>query len=215
MDAYADLLELIRTGEMPHDIAMSESSLAERLGMSRTPVREALRVLDAQGLVVSRGRGVRVRVPGTRELEEAFETRAALEGYAAESAAVSQGAGLLLPARMSEVERLASQCAQVTRTRGPGAGAEANRLFHLTLAALAGNSQIDGLLEVVWEQIAISTRAGLTVGMRIETVQHEHEEILNAIRLGRAKEARDAVTHHVSQTRCAIQQDEIVTEEHT
>lgn len=212
MDAYASLLDLIRTGEMTHDMTVSESSLAERLGTSRTPVREALRVLDAQRLVISRGHGVRVRVPGARQLAEAFEARAALEGYAAESAAVAQGAGLLFPARLHEVEHLASQCDEATRARGPQAGAEENRQFHLALAALAENSQIEGLLEVVWEQIAIATRAGLTVEPRIEAVHHEHEEILVAIRHGRPEEAREAVTHHISQTRRAVQQDGRATE---
>lgn len=199
MDAYSGLLGLIRSGELT-DSKVSESSLADRLGMSRTPVREALRVLDAQSLVISRGRGVRVRVPGARELTEAFETRCALEGYAAQRAAEVQRAGLLLPARLLDVEGLAERCDEVTRTQGPSAGAAANRSFHLATAALAGNQQINALLVVVWDQIAIASRAGLTAQPRMSAVHDEHHGILRAIRDGNPERARAAATRHIDQT---------------
>lgn len=213
MDAYDGLLDLIRSGELNGDTKVSESSLAHRLGMSRTPVREALRVLDAQNLVISRGRGISVRIPGDRELEDAFETRCALEGHAAQVAATSHRAGLVLPIRVREVEHLAQRCDEVTRTQGPDAGAEANRQFHLAVAALAGNRQIDALLTVVWDQIAIATRAGLTEKLRIGAVHHEHEGILVAIRDGEPEQARDAVTRHIDQTRYVAERDDGTKEE--
>ncbi|MGB3484923.1 MAG: GntR family transcriptional regulator [Mycobacterium sp.] len=201
MDAYDGLLGLIRTGELRGDVKVSESSLAEQLGVSRTPVREALRVLDAQRLVVSQGRGVRARVPGARELTEAFETRCALESFAAQQAATSQRAGMLLPARLREVERLAASCDQATRMAGALAGAEENRRFHLALAALAGNSQINTLLTAVWDQITIAARAGLTTTPRADDVHREHEAILQAITSGQPDHARSAVSAHVDHTR--------------
>ena len=213
MDAYDGLLGLIRSGELTGDTKVSESSLANRLGMSRTPVREALRVLDAQSLVVSRGRGVCVRVPGTRELREAFETRCALEGYAAQRAAEAHHAGLLLPARLREVEYLAERCDEVTRTQGPSAGAEANRHFHLAPAALADNRQIDALLAVVWDQIAIASRAGLTAHPRMNAVHDEHEDILCAIRDGNPERARIAATRHIDQTQHLAEQGHETQEE--
>lgn len=200
MDAYEGLLSLIRAGELDGGAKVSELSLAQRLGVSRTPVREALQVLDAQGLVDSRGRGVRVRVLRDRELAEAFQVRCALEGFAVQRAAVAQRQGLLLPAHLREVERLAAACDEVTRSGGPGAGAEANRVFHLALASLAGNRQIDSLITLVWDQIAIATRAGLTEPRRIEAVHHEHEAILSALRAGDPARARGAVETHIGQT---------------
>ena len=201
MDAYGGLLELIRSGELAADTKVSEAALAERLGVSRTPVREALRVLDAQRLVISQGRGVRVRVPGARELSEALHTRCALEGYAAQEAARAQRAGLLLPARLREAERLAAACDTATRAEGPVAGAEANRTFHLAVAALAGNGQINALLSSVWEQILIATRAGLTATPRVRNVHREHRAILRAVADGLPDQARTAVTVHGEGTR--------------
>lgn len=193
-------MSLIRTGELDGGAKVSESSLAERLGVSRTPVREALQVLDAQGLVNSRGRGVRLRVLGERALAEAFQTRCALEGFAVQCAARAQSEGLLLPARLREVEQLAVACDKATRLSGAAAGADANRVFHLALAALAGNSQIDSLLTVIWDQISIATRAGLTEPPRIDSVHHEHEDIVSALRAGDPSRARGAVEAHIGQT---------------
>lgn len=213
MDAYSGLLDLIREGQLDGAVKVSESSLATRLGMSRTPVREALRVLDAQNLVVSRGRGITVRVPGARELREAFETRSALEGHAAWLAADAQRAGLLLPARVREVEHLAARSDELTREEGPDAGAGANRRFHLATAALAGNRQIDDLLSVVWDQIGIATRAGLTAPSRVGAVHLEHEDILSAIRDGDPERARAAVDRHIDRTRHVAGSGDQPTEE--
>lgn len=153
--------------------------------MSRPLGCETLRALEAQGLAVGRGYEVRIRVLDARQLEESFEVRAAPVGHAAESVALTQGAGLLLRARDCGVGQLVRQSAEVTRDRGQEAGAEANRLFHAALVALAVKSQIDRLLEIAWEQIVMSTRAGLMVEPRVEAAGHE--EALNAIREGRAK----------------------------
>lgn len=200
MDAYDGLLNLIRSGSFDVDTKVSELSLAETLGMSRTPVREALRVLDAQGLVESRGRGVRVRVPKQRELAEAFDTRCALEAHAAQAAAQAQRDGLLLPARLREARLLAVRCDEATRTEGPAAGAAANRAFHLAVSALAGNAQLQGFLEVIWDQITIATRAGLTLPPRIHDVHAEHEALLAAITAGDPAGARAAAEHHIGRT---------------
>lgn len=207
------MLSLIRTGELD-GARVSESSLAARLGVSRTPVREALQVLDAQGLVNSRGRGVRLRIPDERALADALQTRSALEGFAVQCAARAQREGLLLPARLREVERLAVACDKATRSSGAAAGADANHAFHLALAALAGNSQIDSLLTVIWDQIAIATRAGLAKAPRIDSVHHEHEEILSALRAGDSSRARAAVEAHIGLTEQAIHDDPDETKEY-
>lgn len=171
-------------------------------------MREALSGLDAQGLVVSQGRGVRLRVPTIPELVEALEVRMALEGFAVARAAQRQQDGLLLPARIRSVQALAAECDARTRNSGPGAGAAANRGFHLALAALADNEKLDGHLEVLWDQFLIATRAGLSTTSRVHDVHAEHQQILHALTHGDAEQAGSAVEGHIAATIENIQKEQ-------
>ena len=84
----AALERAILFGELPPGTMLRQEQLAEQFGVSRTPIREALRRLDALGLVVFRpNRGVLVRAPSRDELRQTIVARAALEGAAAELAA--------------------------------------------------------------------------------------------------------------------------------
>src|SRR5512133_3409237 len=84
----AALERAILFGELPPGTMLRQEQLAEQYGVSRTPIREALRRLDALGRVVCRpSRGVRVRAPSRDELRQTIGARAALEGAAAELAA--------------------------------------------------------------------------------------------------------------------------------
>lgn len=201
-------MALIRSGELPVGERMSEASLAQRLGVSRTPVREALSGLDTQGLVVSQGRGVSLRVPTAAELVDALDMRMALEGFAVSRAAQRQREGLLMPVRIRAAEALSVECDAQTRTGGPQAGAEANRRFHLALAALADNQKLNEQLEVLWDQFLIATRAGLTTVNRVHDVHAEHQQILRALTLGDATQARSAVEGHIAATIESIQQEQ-------
>ncbi|HIW62651.1 MAG TPA: FCD domain-containing protein [Candidatus Stackebrandtia excrementipullorum] len=153
---------------------------------------------------------MRLRVLGERALAEAFQTRCALEGFAVQCAARAQSEGLLLPAHLREVEHLAVACDKATRS----SGAAADRVFHLALAALAGNSQIDSLLTVIWDQTPIATRAGLTEPPRINSVHHEHEDILSALRAGGSGRTRGAVEAHIGQTEQTIHVEPDETKEY-
>src|SRR5690349_23874271 len=97
MTVYDQLRDLIVGGDIPAKI--SESELAERLQVSRTPVREALERLHGDGLVDARGRGVRLKTLDARELRAVYRVRAALEGLTAELAAERQQAGEIAPAK--------------------------------------------------------------------------------------------------------------------
>ncbi|MDZ7907162.1 MAG: GntR family transcriptional regulator [Gemmobacter sp.] len=86
--AYRRLLEDIRAGSLPPGTRLRETELAERLGISRTPVREAIRQLEADGLVIHLPRqGATVRSLDYAEVIELYEMRAVLEGTAARLAA--------------------------------------------------------------------------------------------------------------------------------
>src|SRR4051812_47589871 len=125
MTVYDELRELIVSGELP--VRISESELAERLRVSRTPVQEALERLHGDGLVDARGRGVRLVSLDASALRAVYRVRAALEALTAELVAERHGAGEIAPAAFVELERLADAADSATRAADLTAGAACNR----------------------------------------------------------------------------------------
>ncbi|UOQ44194.1 GntR family transcriptional regulator [Halobacillus salinarum] len=92
MNAYDYIKTAILHGEFPPKMRLTEEYLAEKLKLSRTPIREALRKLEAEGLTVAMKRGVRVRHFTKLDVQQIYELRTLLEGYAASQAAIHRTA---------------------------------------------------------------------------------------------------------------------------
>ena len=147
--AYEFIHRMIATGELTAGSQVSELSLAREIGISRTPVREAIRQLAAEGLVEQVPRfGTIVRTPGRQELAELYEIREALEGYAAGKAASRIGDD-----DIKLLKQLCDEMAQVGReVRALGAEAAEDDLlkrflaadlgFHLVVLRAAGNRRM-------------------------------------------------------------------------
>lgn len=195
------------TGGIREDERTAESQLAERLGVSRTPVREALQRLESDGLVRAQGRGVRLWILSTHELAQLHAARAGLEGWAAFLAAQRVAGGEVAPARLDELEMLAAQTHKLTMSGDLPRAVEANRAFHQAIAALADNPVISTTLERWWDQVIISTRKSLQSSERTQAVHTEHEVILDALCLGDATKARAAVEAHAFATRNALDEN--------
>ncbi|UOE45719.1 GntR family transcriptional regulator [Agromyces larvae] len=204
MTVYDDLRDLVVSGGLDPADRISETALAQRLEVSRTPVREALQRLDAEGLVHAAGRGIRVRLTVGRDLADLFEARAALEAHAAARLAELVAAGELAPARLAELDRLADATDATTRSGDLAAAAEGNRAFHLRVAELAGNRVIVDTLRAYWDRITVSTRAYLAAGDRAATVDDAHRDLLAAIAAGDPRAAATAAREHAMTTAAAI-----------
>jgi DNA-binding GntR family transcriptional regulator len=195
MTVYDQLRELIVGGDLPDRV--SESELAERLHVSRTPIREALERLHGDGLVDARGRGVRLKTLDPSQLRAVYRVRAALEGLTAELVAERQAAGEIAPA---ELERLARAADEATRAGDLAAGAAHNRAFHLRIAELADNPPALDALRRIWDQIVVSTRRSLVAPARATAVDAEHRRLLDAIAMADPAEAAAAARTHVLNT---------------
>jgi DNA-binding GntR family transcriptional regulator len=198
MTVYDELRELIVAGALPAKI--SESELAGRLQVSRTPVREALERLHGDGLVDARGRGVRLIALSAHELRHVYRVRAALEALTAELVAERQAAGEIAPAALTALGRLARAADEATRNADLTSGAARNRAFHLTLAELAANPPALDALRRIWDQIVVSTRRSLVAPARAQAVDDEHRRLLAAIEQGDAGGAAEAAKTHVLNT---------------
>jgi DNA-binding GntR family transcriptional regulator len=192
---YAAIRERISSGSLPRGGRVHQEDLAEELGVSRTPVREALRRLAAEGLVEMRtNRGARVADVDQGGMRGAYEARLVVEPGAARLAAQQQLAEPL--ARMR-----AAVDAQRRAVRSVQRSFEANRAFHLALVAASGNEFLIQLAERLWV-----ARIGATIYERqVETQERmlldarEHEQILEAIEAGDARRAESLTRRHLGE----------------
>lgn len=211
MTVYESLRAMVMTGDLREGERVAESHLAEQLGVSRTPIREALQRLEGDGLVVAQGRGVRVRMLDRAELNDLYSARAGLEGWAAYQAAQRVRSGEVAPARLAALETMAGQTHSLTLSGDLARAVESNRSFHEAVAALAENPVVSRTLERWWDQIIISTRRSLQAHERTQAVHAEHEGILHALRGGDAPAARAAVEAHALATCTALADHESET----
>ena len=201
----------VLSGEIPTGTWLRQETLAAEFGVSRTPVREALRKLQASGLVEMRPqRGALVRMPSARDVREAYEVRAELEGLAAGVAATRIHDEELQ--RLREAQELfrrsvASLLAWRER-RAPGeppprAAREewnrANDLFHLAILEAAGNRRLQATLadlhqsfprDLTWMALGANARL-------LKANVAQHEAVLAAIEAHDGVEARRLMIEHV------------------
>ena len=203
---YRQLREQIVSGVYRAGDRLPEVSLSTALAVSRTPVREALRRLESDGLVHGSGRGVTVTAMSTAELRHAHAVRGALDALAAELAADRQRAGRLAPAALADLETQAGQLEQITAAGDLELAADLNRRFHLGIAELAGNPIAAQILDRLWNQITVSARVSLAPSERPNAVAAEHRELLAAIGRGdRALAGRIAANHATATASAASQ----------
>jgi DNA-binding GntR family transcriptional regulator len=198
--AYADLRRLLLAGEYRPGERLAEVALAERLGMSRTPVREALRRLQADGLVEGSWRGVAVPLLEPAEIGHAYELRAALEALTAEAAARRVRDGRVPRAELDTLRAHAERAKAETARGDLSAALEHNRNFHGAIASMAANPIVADVLVRVWDRIAISTRDSLAPAHRGDEVAEEHDRLVAAIAEGQPEPAEAIARAHVLAT---------------
>jgi DNA-binding GntR family transcriptional regulator len=172
--AYDRLLEEIRHGTLPPGARLREVELAERLGISRTPVREALRLLEADGLVEHLPRqGASLRRLGYAEVMELYEMRAVLEGTAARLAARA--------ASDLELRELQAINADMTAATAPESVARLNRQFHHALINAAKNRYLQRAIGAMARTLLILGPSTLFDPDRSAAAAAEHDALLRRL----------------------------------
>lgn len=188
--AYRRLLEEIRRGELQPGARLRETELAERLGISRTPVREAIRLMETDGLVVHVPRqGATIRVLDYPEVMELYEMRAVLEGTAARLAARS--------ASDLEIDELASLNEELAATTDPRVAFELNRQFHMTLLDAAKNRYLVKSVSALEKTLLILGPSTLIEAERARKAVVEHNEVLAALRARDGAQAEAMMRAHI------------------
>lgn len=197
--AYLRLQEAIREGAVRHGPLYSENELAETLGMSRTPVREAVIALTREGLLeVSAQRGFRVRRLSAEEQAEVFDLRALLESYV-----VRRLAGDAPEGAVAQLSAVLDRQDGVARDGQRSQFLAIDEEFHLLMPHLAGLARTRDTLGRLRGAMWLLGREALTRPERDKAVLDEHRAIVTAIASGDPDAAADAVVTHLTNTAAA------------
>jgi DNA-binding GntR family transcriptional regulator len=186
----AQLRNAILAGEFKEGQSLSLTDISTRLGISRTPVREAFQTLAAEGFIELRmNKHALVRGIGLKFIRDHYQMRILLEGEAVYCAACNR----------MDTSELAQLTGEV-KSRLPDLSSEVftcyNQCFHVALWEAADNRLLEGYLMGLWN--------GPSKGRTVSNIDHyvhsirEHEEIIAAIAEGRGEDARRCMHDHVS-----------------
>jgi DNA-binding GntR family transcriptional regulator len=194
--AYDYLRTIVLADPAAQGTFLNEQEIADRIGVSRTPIREALLMLSAEELVrLVPKRGAYIPELTASELRELLELRGVLERFAAERALAANSAPL------DELRAaLADQKGKDDRTF-----IEADTRFHTILIRAAGNETLTRTYETLRARQVVSGLVALQGAThRREAVLAEHEAIVDALAAGEAGPAKDAITAHLDATLRAL-----------
>ncbi|MGX0877288.1 DNA-binding GntR family transcriptional regulator [Roseovarius sp. MBR-154] len=190
-DAYALILEAIDIGVFKPGDRLVESDLAERFGVSRTPIREALQRLETQSMLSRDGRSLIVASLDYNQLAELYVVRAELEGLAAALAARH--------ATPEEVRVLRDMVEDDRALLGkPSDMARANRRFHKQIHLSSHNRFLVQQLDLVHRSMALLATTSLAAVGRDEDALREHDAIVTAIEAHDSEAAAQALRDHIS-----------------
>ena len=210
--AYKLIRKRLLAGSIPPGGRLSDDALAKELGISRSPVREAITQLTSEGLVEYRPRsGAYMRVPEPREVEEWYETRAALEGCAA-----LRAAGRITETQLADLRRLLGEMLDVIKAcrQQPAKIADAplrerflelDLAFHMLILRASGNRWIVKLVDDCRLMTTVFGHVHIEHDLRLLSRTHlGHARILRALAKRDAQQARRVMEAHIHLAQQAV-----------
>ena len=190
-DAYSLILDAIDAGLFKPGDRLVETDLAERFGVSRTPVREALQRLETQSLLTRDGRSLIVASLDHTQIAELYIVRAELEGLAARLAARHA---------TEEEQQVLLDLAQMTlpSAASPGELVRDNRRFHKQIHLASHNRYLVQQLDLVHRSMVLMETSTLSVAGRLKIASDEHWKIAQAIAARDEEAAYNALKSHIS-----------------
>ena len=201
---YEEVAERLRTRIFAHEMApgtwIDEQAVASEFGISRTPMREALKVLASEGLVrLEPRRGCYVAELSEQDLDEIFPVMALLEGRVAFEAATR-----LTDADLGRLETLHASLEKYATANDADRFFEANQAFHSALQEIAGNRWLKQTIDDARKVIKLTRRDSLRLEGRLKQSLTEHRAILQALRDHNPDAAGRAMHDHLLSGRAAV-----------
>ena len=195
---YEDVAEKLREQIFAHELApgswLDEQSLAAAFGISRTPMREAIKVLASEGLITTKmNKGAYVTEVDRRDLEQIFTVLSLLEGQAAKETAMKATED-----QLTQLDNLHHRLEKAAADRDTGQFFEINVKFHELIQEIAGNKWMNGVIEDLRKVLKLQRRDSLSRNGRLMSSLIEHREILQAILKRDPQEAELAMRKHLA-----------------
>ncbi len=187
------VLTSILRGELQPGQRITEPAIANKLGVSRVPVREVLRELESAGMVESRKHtGVFVRRLSRQETADLYELRAVLDAFAGKRAAAQPNPPLIkaLKVHLAAMEQSATNA-------DVAAYYDANLRFHWNIVSASGNAQIIDTYRGTVQKLHLARLTNLSSSVSMKASVREHRAIFNAIRLAKPIDCETLMAHHV------------------
>jgi len=192
-EVYDNLLDALMDGRLSPGDRLVMDRLADDLGVSRSPVRDALLRLHREGVVEPGGkRGYLVRAASDSDIHDFYAARMAVEGFAAE---LLQGAGADAWVFLRDLlESLSAKATASVRE-----SFEANRLFHRGVVEVTGNSYLVDMFDTIWNRSRTAlTYRDFAAAYPYDEFVPEHTELLDALERARPKTARNLMVQHIT-----------------
>jgi DNA-binding GntR family transcriptional regulator len=203
--AYEAIRQSILSSQWKIGELYNEKAIAADLGISRTPVREALLELASQDLIIFLPRrGLMVNRFTRRDVDEIFELRKAIELAAVEKITVASP-----PFDLFEIEESLLNQRKAVKQKDYLAFMEADRLFHTSFSELTNNRRLIAILENIRDMIHVMGVKALALEGRALEVMEEHQTIFKAVKKGNIEEARRAMAYHLDQSKEAVVESEL------
>ncbi len=195
---YEDVAERLRAQIFAHELApgswLDEQSLAQQFGISRTPMREAIKVLASEGLVTTKmNRGAYVTEVDRRDLEQIFTVLSLLEGQAAK-----ETASKATEEELNLLDDLHHRLEKAAADRDVEQFFEINVKFHELIQDIASNAWMNGVIADLRKVLKLQRRDSLTRTGRLQNSLLEHREILQAILKRDPTAAEAAMRKHLA-----------------
>ncbi len=197
----ADMLRnMIMTGKLVEGDKVNENDLCETLGISKTPLREALRVLSGEGLIrLVANRGAFVTKPTFEEIAEMFDVMSLLEGFCARAACKK-----MTPKDFVRLEKLHAKLEESFQRHDQEDYIRINDQYHSLVQQIAGNRTLNQIVKSLRKKILLYRFQSLNLPARFEHSIREHRELLDAFRQRNHLRAEALMREHLQNQSAAL-----------
>lgn len=200
IEVATKLRAMISSSELEPGSWLDEQGLAQAMGISRTPLREAIRLLASEGLVrIEPRKGCFVNDLSEIDLDEIFPLMAMLEGRCA-----FEASSRATPKDIEQLERMHQRLLDCANKKNIDEYYEANRRIHEYIQKIAGNKWLSNMVDELRGVLSLSRHKSLTLEGRITESCKEHLDIFQAIKAGDAELADQCTRRHLMRQREAL-----------